>query len=589
MLFVAACFLAVVAAGTMGRSRKDGAGKAGRDISAQRSAQADLVWPLFLQHMISNDSRNEHQLVCCKLLCCSKAMAQQVHSTAAGQLQVSIPGRPPARKSAGKPDPQHADHFKLVSRWLGRNAKLLKSLALQKGATTFAPADEQALAAALAAAAAAGSNSASSSNRTACGPVTRSTAVVIRAAAAAAAAARAGAAEDGQQQQEGLPLQELSVDWHWYALRGSLLCALSVACPHLRRLTVSTSDAAINPDAVRALGCLTSLRDLSWSQAQGYVGRIAPAVERLARLTRLYVSGAVLGEQFPAQLPAALVQLRLPGPGWWATPPLQFSYLTNLQQFTYGGRLHGASDELPASLTQLKVRNCHSHQPLLPLQNLRSLSFDWERNLSAPCHLSVVMQLQQLELCSSYSFHSVGGVRKWDDFFVSVDLPSSLLELSLNGFAKFGVSACESLAALTQLQKLTLSNATLAAAPAQLGAALRKLVQLVELYLCPACLEVPLAAWRANDGLDRATATEMQPLYVCVASMPALQQLSASNTPLSSAAVSALASATQLTSLWLEQCDLMAEHSSALRAGLTQLRSLHCLEGQSKHTVGCGR
>jgi hypothetical protein len=291
----------------------------------------------------------------------------------------------------------------------------------------------------------------------------------------------------------------------------------------------------------------------------GGVSSIGLAVKQLTQLTRLHVSGSLSGQQFPPQaLPTTLVQLTLPDPGWRTAFPLQISHLTNLQQLTYGGRLLGIY-QLPTSLTQLKVRASDSHEPLLPLQDLRTLTFAWDRDTPEPCRLKEVTQLQQLELYPGSGVRIVAGIpmyaSNWEYALSWLTVPVGLQGLRLHAFANFGESACESLAAFTQLQKLALHSTILSVLPARLGAALCGLSHLTELQLC-------MSEYVAS------AAAELRPLRESIAVMPALRRLSATDLRLCEGAVAALASATQLTALWLERCDLTPEHISALRTGL---------------------
>jgi hypothetical protein len=310
---------------------------------------------------------------------------------------------------------------------------------------------------------------------------------------------------------------------------------------------------------VRALGSLTSLRDLSWSQhGAGDVSSIVPAVEQLTQLTQLRMSGSLSGQQFrPQQLPTTLVQLSLPELRR-AAMPLQISHLTNLLRLTYAGDLLG-THQLPRSLTQLKVGACYSYEPLLPLQSLRALTFGWDMNAPEPCRLAEVTQLQQLELTSTFGVSIVDGEvligGKWDDVLSRLTVPVGLQRLRLDGCGNFGESACESLAAFTQLQKLALHSTILSVAPARLGVALCGLSHLTELQL-------HMSRYAAS------AAAELRPLCESITMMPALRRLSATDLRLCEGAVAALASATQLTALWLERCDLTPEHISALRTGL---------------------
>jgi len=454
--------------------------------AVQDSSHTHDAWPLLLEHLFASSMTTPDQGLISKLLCCSKGMANLVHSTCTGRVVLTV-----RSKFESRPEPSSTSYQEwlgtaeeeasLWSRWLAKHARLIKCMALSVWQE-----QEAAIAAGLRAAAGTAAPATTSTCRT-----TRSQAKLVAAAEAAAAARPAAALP-------GLLLQQVC---HARSQTPALL--LSTACSSLHELQVMVPrKATFLPQHAQALAQLTSLQDFTLMPNRATdLSMYCAAFHHLTRLTKLNLlnSGeAPLQQQDISLLPPSLVELQaVTGIGASEHNGLDCRHLTALRSLCATSIEDGLL--LAPSTTVLEALQCLTVAPVLQLQHLRSLrvwlcSFVTE-DLQ---QLAAMPALQELHLAYAYSQAGSGPLL---DSIAAAEVPQ-LRSLEVAG-GTLSAPSVAALGRLTQLSSLMLLCRQLDAPPQQLLSALSKLKGLQHLAVLPPREFGPAAGEGQHDPWDK--------------------------------------------------------------------------------------
>lgn len=403
----------------MQRQRKQTAAPQTTDPQAAAALPDEFVWKLLLQELWQIDTH-----LVAKLLCCSMAMSQLVHSTCAYRLSVNLtPGGSAPPPAAAVPQLGCT-----LGRWLAKHMQLVHSLALDLQAGFEDP-----IAAGMQLNAGAAAAQPSTGRRT------------TRAAAAAQAAAAAALSLRCSQPAQ-LPFHSMdscspgpSTGQHRLAAlvlhgtsTGRLLHA-QAGSQHLTRLELTLTAAASTAEVRRSLSSLCSLQDLNlriqqtsplgqtgvslhtydaaYRAAQKAAQRMAedllPALQHLTQLTALVMRPGCLRQRYCRYLPVCLRALSADKAHALAGPKsLDLSPLTDLTRLSFTAPCSAgailSSDVLPAGLQVLHALVDSSFVQVLKLQELQHLDCNWP---VVPEDLQQLQKLTKLETLNLTAQH----------------------------------------------------------------------------------------------------------------------------------------------------------------------------------------
>lgn len=497
------------------------------------------AWTVFLKHLLTQPGQDRTALeVCCRLLATGDTCLRQVvHSTACGCLRAYVrrqpATRPPTSVTAAPEylswQEEATQHAAYLGAWLKQHTLLLHSLELD-----LWPEQEACIAAGLLKAAqdfcatvstvspVAGHPAATASCPALAGSCPAAPTAVMRSqhqlpGRPCCPAAPSATALPQQQQQQQLPGRPCALPLSRFvctsATSGHLLCALASTL-HLTELELHLrlqEGAAIAQDSCAALASLTNLQDLilagSWC-TKSFLPVLGPALQHLTQLTQLQLPQLLLDAAGIQLLPPSLKALAV----CCHSKPLQLESLTNLHSLVLGQALL-AGENLPPSVTALRIGRCDSVQPLTQLPHLRRLCVDSDLTPEQLHQLADLSAggadgegLESLEAsyfcCTQGNACDQGQLASAAGLLQRVPL-KRLKVLGQWGCGRLPAGVVEQLGGLTQLTALSLQDLMVEVAPQQLGHQLQRMPDLQQLEL--RCLQ-----WHPREAGEPLDAGEPQ-------------------------------------------------------------------------------
>jgi len=515
------------------------------------------AWSVLLEHLLLLSKGNTASVpldhIACKLLACSNAMASLVHSAWAGQLTVGlVPGyQPSASKAAASTANQKlVQQMEGAGMWLAKNARLLHCLYVSNPQLSDdLPIHDQPIAQGLAAAAK---------------PQRRRTRSAASRFAAAAAAAAVPAGGAGQQ---GLLLQDCLL----FHPSDRILCSLA-GCLELSYLLWVPGEKSSLRACKRALASLSGLLHLvilPSSDSRVELRHVASALQHLTALTNLEVGDDEMDQRSLSYLPSSLRTLRTARKSSPDGDSLDFRHLTALTCMWIS--VLDPADHLPACMRELHLSVVPALQPVLQLQEMETLvlrTFPSASQLESLRRLSSLRSLRLAHLVPrSMAFHRSEPPDLAGAAAHLPALPVTHVELANISFV---AAALDQLHEWTQLELLQLQGCYIQGSISKLFLQLQKLPKLQQLQLWS------LTDSAAAGGVVRNVAS-IQEYEAClkgVAAMSSLRKLTLGGLPLYAAAKQLL-SATQLSALTLDKCEVDSTTTAALKAGLAAEVQVH--------------